>query len=112
MSSFVAKLVIGGELSVSLLLSLSLSLSLFSILFKDFSFSISIRSRKDIHFTKSPVCNRDATVYTLTIDIKNQPTGEGKQKKNLKGKPFGEHNKIRKITFVLTEKLKQNDKHN
>ena len=74
MSSFVAKLVIGGELSVSLLLSLSLSF--FSILFKDFSFSISIRSQKDIRFTKSPVCNRDATVYTLTIDITQKPTNK------------------------------------
>ena len=96
-------------------MSLLLSLSLFySILFKDFSFSISKRSRKDIHFTKSPVCNRDATVYTLTMDITsktNQQVRENK-KKNLKGKPFGEQNKIRKITFVLTEKLKQNDKQN
>ena len=107
-----------GEISywrriVSVSLTLSLSLSFFSILFKDFSFSISIRSQKDIRFTKSPVCNRDATVYTLTIDITQKPTNKwGKTKKTLKGKPFGEHNKIRKITFVLTEKLKQNDKQN
>lgn len=82
-----------GEISywrriVSVSLTLSLSL-FFSILFKDFSFSISMRSRKDIHFTKSPVCNRDTSVYTLTIDITQKPTNRwGKTKKKPQGETF------------------------